>query len=229
VIPTLEENRLWKRCSIAGCLTLILGAIVIFIFPSEGAAYTPGYGTPVIAFEFATTPAQVKAAIGYGAEGWQRRLMAMKTGTYGDFIFIFAFGTFLVSFFHAAYKQSSIAFYKFMAAIAFIAAGADVIEDILALRILSNISVSSGVEWMHYFAKAKLMALGLCGVGAAIFLLRQPRLLRKAEGVFAGFGGLITLFALTRPEQMGDALGLGVALSWVAMLAYSATQAAKKV
>lgn len=221
MIHTLEDRRIWRRCFWSGVVTLILGALVLSVFPSEGGNYPSGYGDPVIAFEFAQTPAQIQEAVGGNAA-------AMQRGTYADFFFIFAFGIFLVSFFHGAYKQTTLHFYKFLAAIAFIAAGADVIEDLLALRILSNIDISAGAAWMHYFAKAKFMALGLVGLGAAVFLLRQPRLLRKLEGLFAGLGGGLTLFALTQPDHMGDMLGLGVTVSWIAMLAYAATQSFKK-
>lgn len=224
MIQTHHERRIWRRCFWAGVASIILGIIVLSLFPSEGGNYRSGYGEPVIAFEFSKTAAEVQAAIGPSAEN----LTQMRRGTYADFFFILAFGLFMVSFFHGAYKQTSIQFYKFMAAIALIAAGADVIEDIFALRILSDISVSSGVQWMHYFVQAKFMALGLVGLGAAVFLLRQPRLLRKIEGLFAGFGGALTLYALTRPEQSGELLGLGVAVSWLAMLAYAATQSFKK-
>lgn len=228
-MQTLEERKIWKRCFWAGLATLILGAVVISLFPSEGGNYPAGYGTPVIAFEFAQTSSEVKAAIGFGGTGSQDSHAAMKTGTYGDFVFIFAFTIFMVSFFHAAKQQTGLALYKFLAAIALIAGLSDVTEDIFALRILSDVDISSGAQWMHYFAKAKFMALGLVGIGAGLFLLRQPRVLRKIEGVFTFGGGGLTLFALTRPEHMGDALGLGVTISWIAMLAYAATQSFKKV
>lgn len=229
MIQTPEERRIWQRCFWAGVATLILGAVVISLFPSKGGNYPEGYGTPVIAFEFAQTISEVKAAIGFDVAGAQNSLKAMKTGTYGDFVFIFAFTIFMISFFHAAKQQTGLALYKFLAAIALIAGLSDITEDIFALRILSNVEMSSGAQWMHYFAKAKFMGLSLVGLGAAVFLLRQPRLLRKTEGVFALLGGGLTLFALTRPEQMGDMLGLGVTISWIAMLAYAATQSFKKV
>lgn len=229
MIQSPAERRIWQRCFWAGVATLILGAVVMSLFPIKGGNYPAGYGTPVIAFEFAQTANEVHAAIGYSAQNWQERLAAMKTGTYGDFVFIFSFTIFMVSFFHAAKRQTGLALYKFLAAIALIAGLSDVTEDIFALRILSDVEVSAGAQWMHYFVKAKFIAFGLVGLGAGVFLLRQPRTLRKIEGVFAFGGGALILFALTRPEQMGDALGLGVILSWIAMLAYAATQSFKKV
>ena len=228
MIQTPQERRIWQRCFWAGAATLVLGAVVISLFPSEGGNYPIGYGDPVIAFEFSQSASDVKNTIGFGDTGSQERAAAMKNGTYSDFLFIIAFTVFMVSFFHAAKVQTGLAFYKFLTATALIAGLADITENILALRIISNIEISSGVKWMHYFVKTKFMALGLVGLGAAIFLLRQPRFLRKIEGVFAGLGGALTLFALTRPEQMGDLLGLGVTISWIAMLAYAATQTFKK-
>ena len=225
MIKTPEERHIWQRCFWAGALTLVLGTIVISLFPSEGGDYPAGYGDPVIAFEFAQSASEVQSAIGNGEDS----LNAMKTGTYGDFIFILAFTIFMVSFFHAAKRQTGLAIYKFLAAIALIAGLSDFIEDIFALRILSDIDISSGVEWMHYFAKAKFLALSLCAFGAGTFLLEQPRTLRRFEGTLATLGGTFTIYALTRPDQLGDMLGLGVIMSWIAMLAYAATQSFKKI
>lgn len=219
---TPQERRIWQRCFWAGLATLILGAVAQGVFPSTGGNYPAGYGTPVIAFEFAQTPTEVQKAVGNTVD-------MMRYGTFFDFPFILAFTVFMMSFFQAAKRQTGLPVYTVMAIIACIAGVSDVIEDIFALQILSDISMSAGVDWMHYFAKVKFAMLGLVGLGAAVFLLRQPRILRKIEGVFAGLGGFVTLLALTRPEQMGSFLGLGVTVSWIAMLAYAATQSFKKI
>jgi hypothetical protein len=220
--PSPQERRIWKRCFWAGIAALILGTLVLSIFPNIGGDFPPGYGTPVIAFEFASTADEAKAAVGNSVQ-------AMRSGTYSDFFFIIAFGLFLISFFHAAKLQTGQHLYKFMAAVALIAALSDIAEDIFALQILNDLDEARGVAWMHYFAKAKFIGLGVTGLGAAVFLLRQHRILRKIEGAFTGLGGALTLIALTRPEQMGDMLGLGITIAWIAMLAYAATQSFKKV
>lgn len=225
----ISERKLWQICFWAGLATLILGAIVLSIFPKGNFDYPKGYGKPVIAFEFAQTVAEVKAAIGYGLTGWEDRLSAMKRGTYADFVFILAFGLFTTCFFLAAFKQNGQRIFKLFAIIAVMAALSDLTEDIMAVHILRNLDLSHGVAWMHYFVKIKFFGLGIVGLGAAYFLIRQPRRLRKLEGLFALLGGVITLFALSRPSQMGAWLGLGITLSWMAMLAYAATQSFKKI
>ncbi len=226
---TTDERSLWRRCFWAGLATIALAVLTLVFFPTIVNAFPPGYGTPVIAFEFAQSPSDIHTLFGYPeSANWQYWVRQMKTGTYVDFAFILAFGTFMVSFFHAAYRQTAMPIYKFLAAVALIAALSDIAEDILALKILANIEASNGVEWMHYFAKAKFLGLGLVGLGAGLFLLRQPRILRKIEGVFAAVGGAVVLFALTRADQMGDYLGLGITVAWLAMLAYAATQTFKK-
>lgn len=225
----ISERKLWQICFWAGLATLILGAIVLSIFPKGNFDYPKSYGKPVIAFEFAQTVAEVKAAIGYGLTGWEDRLSAMKRGTYADFVFILAFGLFTTCFFLAAFKQNGQRIFKLFAIIAVMAALSDLTEDIMAVHILRNLDLSHGVAWMHYFVKIKFFGLGIVGLGAAYFLIRQPRRLRKLEGLFALLGGVITLFALSRPSQMGAWLGLGITLSWMAMLAYAATQSFKKI
>ena len=227
-----EERLIWRRCFWAGVLTLILGAIVLAIFPSEGGNYPPGYGTPIIALEFAQNLTEGQTVINYGpSETWLEYRDAMQMGTLADMPFLLVYGFFMVSYFHAAKIQTQNNLFKFFAAIAVIASLADACENFYIFDFLLGPKMRTGgtdATLWHYFAKAKFMALGLVGLGAAVFLLRQPRILRKIEGVFAGLGGALTLFALTRPEQMGDMLGLGVTLSWIAMLAYAATQAFKK-
>lgn len=230
-IQTPKERKIWRRCFWAGLATLILGAIVLVMFPSQGGPYPQGYGTPIIALEFAQTTQQAQQVIGYDSTpSWNAYNGAMIKGTIADMPFLLIYGLFLVSFFHAAYTQTALKLYKFFAAIALISALADLGENlgILGFLLEPESTSAEGRNW-HYFAKAKFMALALSGIGAAIFLLRQPRTLRKIEGVFAAGGGALTLFALTRPEQIGNMLGLGVTLCWIAMLAYAATQAFKKV
>ena len=223
-----EERRIWRRCFWAGVLTLVLGAIVLMIYPNEGGPYPEGYGMPIIALEFAENISDAKTVIA-------RKILpehhlyeeAMLKGTLADMLFLVIYGLFMISFFHAAKIQTQLSYYKLFAAIALIAAIADAGENFGILGFLLDPDMGDATLW-HYFAKAKFMALGLTGLGAGYFLLRQPRILRKAEGLFALGGGALTLFALTRPEQMGDMLGLGATLSWIAMLAYAATQAFKK-
>jgi hypothetical protein len=225
-----DENRLWKRCFIAGLLTLVLGIIVLAVYPSGGGDYAAGYGSPIIALEFAQTAAQAQAVIDWGSDAASAYKAAMFRGTLLDMVFLIIYGLFLASFFQAAHKQTGLSIYRVMIGIAVIAACADMVENFFLFEFLVDPEAtdSSGQLWWHYFVKTKFTALGAAGLGAGFFLLRQPRILRKIEGAFAGLGGALTLFALTQPENLGNALGLGVTLSWLAMLAYAATQAAKK-
>lgn len=224
------ERRIWQRCFWTGIVMLVLGAVVITLFPASGGPYPAGYGEPVIAFEFAQTPQEVQTVLGFETRAdWEAVRKSMRVGTIWDFPFLCVYTFFMLSFFQAAKRQTGHALYKFFAAIAFIAGAADLIENMQALQILSDIALSQGAALMHYFVKAKFMALGLVGLGAGLFLWRQPRPLRKIEGVFAAAGGVITLAALTRPDQFGNALGIGTMVSWLAMLAYAATQSFKSV
>ena len=131
----VSERQLWQRCFWAGLATLILGAVVLSIFPKGDFVYPRGYGDPVIAFEFADSISSVKAALGHSAAGYEDRLSAMKNGTYSDFIFIIAFGLFMTHFFLAAHRQTGLRVFKIFVAIAIIAALSDFTEDVFALSI----------------------------------------------------------------------------------------------
>lgn len=194
-----------------------------------GGDFPAGFGTPVIAFEFAQSAQEVQSALGINLQEASQRVADMQTGTALDFPFILAYGIFMMSFLGAARHQTGKGFYGIFIGLAFLAAISDSIENVFALKILSNIETAPGVEWMTIFVQAKFVGLGLCGLAAGHFLISQPRSIRKLEGFFCVMGGVLTLFALTNPSVFGTFLGFGVTISWIAMLAYSATQSFKRI
>lgn len=75
--------------AVFGVATLMLGVIMLFIFPST-AALSEGFRTPIIAFEFAQTEADVAFLSGSDKTARENRVM-MDAGHRWDMLFPFAY------------------------------------------------------------------------------------------------------------------------------------------
>lgn len=90
----------WTVLSIARCLgvlTLVMGFALHFIFPAEMSWTYSGVKTPVVAFEFAQTPAEIFQMFGSDIEKRDAIVKSMNRGNYIDFIFIAIYAGFLAA------------------------------------------------------------------------------------------------------------------------------------
>ena len=90
----------WTILSIARCLgviTLLMGLVLRFIFPTEMPWTYPGVQTPVIAFEFVQTPTEVFHMFGSDIEQRDSIVKAMDWGNYIDFLFMAIYSGFLAA------------------------------------------------------------------------------------------------------------------------------------
>lgn len=79
-------------CALAGLTTLVIALLIIPIFPIYAEGDIPGYPTPIYAFEFSRTEADLLAVFGHSTDaGWARRLDMMDQGNHWDFFFMTAY------------------------------------------------------------------------------------------------------------------------------------------
>ena len=79
--------------AVFGVATIVLGIIMLFVFPSS-AELTEGFRTPIIAFEFARSDADLAFLSGSGEPAKSNRTM-MNAGHRWDMIFPFAYAGFV--------------------------------------------------------------------------------------------------------------------------------------
>lgn len=79
--------------ALLGAATMALGVIMLFVFPSQ-AELSEGFRTPIIAFEFAKSPADVEFLSGSDAIAVENREM-MDEGHRWDAVFPFAYAGFI--------------------------------------------------------------------------------------------------------------------------------------
>ena len=91
-------TRAWVWTLAFGLATLLYGLYLTQVFPQTGHDIAPGYGAPVLAFEFAGSQADLEAIFGFFTDPQQvTRLAAMRTGNERDYIYMLLYAGFLVS------------------------------------------------------------------------------------------------------------------------------------
>src|SRR3546814_4363403 len=82
-------TRAWYGALAFGIAALLFGIRLAATFPSTGAGFADGYGTPVIPFEFARGQADLLAIFGPESDPMQvSRLAAMRGGNEGEYPFM---------------------------------------------------------------------------------------------------------------------------------------------
>ena len=94
----LPAARWWALTLAFGIATFLFGLSLMQVFPQDSFAAAPGYGAPVLAFEFAGGQADLVAIFGPDSDPLQvSRLAAMRTGNERDYLYMLLYAGFLAS------------------------------------------------------------------------------------------------------------------------------------
>ena len=203
----------WRGCAAAGIVAFICSASFGRI-PGMVACGPDAVINPIIAFEFARTPADIIAL--FGSEPCTTTLVAaQKTGLLLDALgFIPFYTAFLILAVIAAGSRRRVQ--MAVIAIFMVAAVSDQIEGGILYAILRDLPGTPallGALWWAVHVKFALLALGTIGI--AEILARGRRLSRLFAG-FIAMGGLLALTGLmTMPSSW---MMTGFLLGWVSLL-----------
>jgi len=220
----------WIICSIFGIAAAILSYLVIKLSPVDGGNFNSGYGTPLMAFEFANSPEDVALVFG-SHEGPLRsaRIDGMRKSVYVDFPYIAAYGSFFLLFFISAFKQTGGRIWLICGLIVVVAAIGDVIENLILLGILNDLVAAPLVSVLAIPVNIKFIGLAVANIGAGVFLSRKDSLIWKALGALSLLGGLAVLIGLILPRQLVWTFVCSLGIGWIAMLIYSTTRIFRSV
>ena len=91
-------TRAWLWTLAFGIAVLLFGLRLTQVFPQSGHDIAPGYGAPVLAFEFAGSQADHEAIFGFFTDPQQvTRLAAMRAGNEQDYLYMLLYAGFLTS------------------------------------------------------------------------------------------------------------------------------------
>jgi hypothetical protein len=203
----------WRGCAAAGVVAFICSSSFGRI-PGMVSCGPDGGVNPIMAFEFARTPADIVAL--FGSEPCTSTLVAaQKAGLLLDALgFIPFYTAFLILAVIAAGSRRRVQ--MAVIAIFMVAAVSDQIEGGILYAILRDLPGTPallGALWWAVHVKFALLALGTIGI--AEILARGQRLSRLFAGLIA-MGGLLALTGLmTMPSSW---MMTGFLLGWVSLL-----------
>ena len=128
---------------VLGALTLLWSVVLLATFPATAGSLPAGFFSPVIAFEFARTPAEVVALFSRGGVVDPALAAAMDRGNGLDFVFLLLYAGFLATAApHVVPKEPA----RRVTTLALLAASADAVEN---LQLLSLTGRLDAPETMH--------------------------------------------------------------------------------
>lgn len=215
----------WYAAFILGLFTLLFGLHLGQVFPAGAAAIHPGYGTPVIAFEFARGEADLLAV--FGAEGdplQVARLAAMRAGNEQDYVFMLLYGAFLASGCYALWRELRLRWLLAAVALPVFAALCDAYENWLLLDIQAAFTLgdySPAMAGLPWPVAAKFLALTATNIAVGTALAQMGRGWRFA-GTLILIPCLATPMALIAPAAFGWTLTAAIGAGWLGLLVTAA-------
>jgi len=216
----------WRACLLWGIATAIVSQSFGFFMPAALAHPIPGasISNPVLAFEFARTPAHLDAVFG-AADDPERagRIAGMMQGNLFDYLFMVVYASFVAAFFGASAKATGNPRWWLAGWLGPLAAVADAIENALLLSINADMTTPEAeLAYLPAFVWTKFIALSVaCGL-AAWALVRQrawlPALLVVPPAIAIWFGA-------AAPFARGELAVFTIFIAWVTMLAYAGWRA----
>ena len=141
-------TRAWGWTLAFGIATLLYGLYLTQVFPQTGHDIAPGYGAPVLAFEFAGSQADLEAIFGFYTDPQQvTRLAAMRTGNERDYLYMLLYAGFLVSGCIALWRELRLRALLAAALLPIAAALCDAWENWLLFDIQAAFTLRSRPSW----------------------------------------------------------------------------------
>lgn len=215
-------TRAWFWTLAFGLATLFFGLHLAQLFPQVGHAIAPGYGAPVLAFEFAGGQDDLVAVFGPESDPRQvPRLAAMRTGNEQDYLYMLLYAGFLAGGCIALWRELRLRPLLAAAALPVVAALCDGYENYLLFDIQAAFTAgdySPAMASLRYPVAAKFLLLAATNVaiGAAAMQIGRWWAL---FGTLAILAAIPTVMAIITPAAFAWALVPSAAAGWLLLLA----------
>ncbi|NYF30926.1 hypothetical protein [Sphingopyxis sp. JAI108] len=215
-------TRAWAWALAFGIATLLFGFYLGQVFPQTGHDIAPGYGSPVLAFEFAGSQSDLEAIFGFFTDPQQvTRLAAMRAGNEGDYLYMLLYAGFLASGCFALWRELRLRALLATSLLPVAAALCDAWENWLLLDIQAAFTLgdySPAMASLPYPVAAKFLLLAATNVmiGAAATRLGRWWAL---FGTLAILAAIPTVMAIITPAAFAWALIPSAAAGWLLLLA----------
>lgn len=218
-------TRWWYGTLAFGVATLLFGLYLTQVFPQTGHDIAPGYGPPVLAFEFAGGQADLEAIFGFFTDPQQvTRLAAMRTGNERDYLYMLLYAGFLASGCIALWRELRLRAILAAAVLPVAAALCDAYENWLLFDIQAAFTAgdySPAMASLPYPVAAKFLLLAATNVAIGAAAMRFGRWW-ALFGTIAILAAIPTVMAIITPAAFAWALIPSAAGGWFLLLALAA-------
>jgi hypothetical protein len=215
----------WVWTLAFGIATLLFGFYLGQIFPQTGHDIAPGYGAPVLAFEFAASQADLEAIFGFFTDPQQvTRLAAMRAGNEQDYLYMLLYAGFLASGCFALWRELRLRPLLAAAALPIVAALCDGYENWLLFDIQAAFTAgdySPAMASLRTPVAAKFLALAATNVAIGAAATQMGRWW-ALFGTVAILAAIPTAIAIITPAAFAWALVPSAAGGWLLLLALAA-------
>jgi hypothetical protein len=206
----------------AGLAVLATGMLFISVAPWRVAEMPSGMWSPVTAFELMWTPDEVERLFG-PAHSVERAMIvaSMQRSNTVDYLFMLAYGAFMVSF-AGALRAVSAGWARVGVILGLTAVLADALENVCLLSIASSLGsdYNMALRALRYFTWVKWFAIAL-GCAAWIPGLWRYGFLGRSGAAFAVLSVCTTTVAFVYRGVFAESMALAVQLCWLTALALS--------
>lgn len=222
----IHSNKPFVKAGYLGLCVIIVSVLLLFIFPSKVPSLPKGFITPVIAFEFIQTKAEVINMFGSEDIILRDKLVrAMDLGNRLDYLYMCLYSIFLLMISVKCAVLSKNKYYYAGAALAMVVLAADALENIQLLGITANLSngnFDTQLQLLHWFTWIKWGGI------ASIFLVLAPWFLKgtrfsKIIGITGIVSFILGAMAFMNRSILNEIFSLSVALMFVLMIIYCFT------
>lgn len=219
-------TRAWAWTLAFGIATLLFGLHLTQLFPQAGHDIAPGYGPPVLAFEFAGSQSDLEAIFGFFTDPEQvARLAAMRSGNERDFLYMLLYAGFLAGGCIALWRELRHRALLAAAVLPVAAALCDAWENWLLFDIQAAFTLgdySPAMASLPYPVAAKFLLLAATNVVIGTAATQFGRWW-ALFGTLAILAAIPTAMAIVTPAAFAWALIPSAAGGWLLLLALAAT------
>lgn len=222
----LPAVRWWLAALFLGFGTITVGLWLSQTFPQDSFAAEPGYGAPVLAFEFAGGQDDLLAIFGPDSDPRQvGRLAAMRTGNERDYLYMLLYAGFLASGLIALGRETQLRIVAVAAALPILAALCDGYENWLLFDIQAAFTAgdySPAMASLSYPVAAKFVLLALTNVAIGLALAQLGGRWWTLAGTLVIVACVPTLMAIALPAHYGWTLLAAAGGGWIVLLGTTA-------
>jgi hypothetical protein len=206
-----------------GLAVILVSVISLFVFPQTSPGQIEGLRTPIIAFEFAETVAEINTLFGTNASAEQAEMIRkMDQGNRLDYLYMLLYSGFLFSFALLAARQSGQKWVVAGAVLAVLALVGDALENVQLLTITANLQsgeFGDALTRLHWFTWLKWGSLAGYFLLIAIWFWENGRY-AKLISIIGILTFLLGLIAFGQRGLATELFALSVALMFLLMIIF---------